>query len=114
MKDQFPLSLAVVVPFDVLPVKISIVVFASAVPLTVGVLLLVTLSVLELPVSEAEERSGVEGAAGGIPETVMVFPLLSAGDELAPAFQFRAPAMLYALPPPEEVPFLLSSPASCS
>ena len=47
-------------------------------------------------------------------ETVIAFPVLSAGDELAPGFQFRAPAMLYAVPPPEEVPFLLSRPASCS
>ena len=36
---------------------------ASAVPVIVGVVSVVILSVLELPVSELAERSGVDGAA---------------------------------------------------
>ena len=46
--------------------KISTVLSASAVPVRVGVVLAVILSVLELPVSESAERSGVDGADGGI------------------------------------------------
>ena len=39
---------------------------ASAVPVIVGVVSVVILSVLELPVSEWAERSGVDGAQGAI------------------------------------------------
>jgi hypothetical protein len=43
---------------------------ASAVPLKVGVVTLVMLSVDELPESEAAVRSGVDGAAGGTVSTI--------------------------------------------
>ena len=45
-------------------------------------------------------------------ETVIALPVLSAGEELAPGFQPEAAAMLYVVLLPEEVPFLLSRPAS--
>ena len=45
-------------------------------------------------------------------DTVIAFPLLSAGEELAPGFQLDAAARLYVVPPPEVVPFLLSRPAN--
>ena len=57
---------AVVVPMEELLEKSSTVLFASAVPVKVGVVSVVILSVLELPVSESAERSGVDGAEGAI------------------------------------------------
>src|SRR5436190_1492069 len=70
---QFPLPLATVVPSEVGPARnSSTVLLASAVPLNVGVVTLVMLSVLEVPVSVAAVRSGVEGAAGGVLSTVNV------------------------------------------
>ena len=66
MKDQSPLPSAVVVPKEVMPEKSSTVLSASAVPVRVGVVSVVILSVLELPVSEAASRSGVDGADGAI------------------------------------------------
>ena len=60
-----PLASAVAVPREVVPPrKTSTVLLASAVPVNAGVVLLVTLSVLELPVSLAAAKSGVEGAVG--------------------------------------------------
>ena len=44
----------------------------SAVPLNVGVVALVILSVVELPVSEAAIRSGVDGTLGAIVSTTRV------------------------------------------
>ena len=65
VKDQVPLLLVVVVPRELLPsAKSSTVLPASAVPVKVGVEVLVRLSELELPLSEVAIRSGVEGAAG--------------------------------------------------
>src|SRR5436189_207047 len=61
---QVPLPSAAAVPRRVLPVKSLTVLLASAVPLKVGVVLLVRLSVVELPLSLAAVRSGVEGALG--------------------------------------------------
>ena len=63
VKLQFPLLSAVVVPKELLPAKSSTVLLASAVPVKVGVVSPVMLSVLELPVSEEGARSGVDGIA---------------------------------------------------
>jgi hypothetical protein len=56
--------------------KIRTVLPASAVPVKVGVVSVVTLSVLETPLSEAAARSGVEGGGGGVTSlfTVTVTP----------------------------------------
>ncbi len=51
-----------VVPSLTPSTKTSTVLLASAVPVSVGVVSLVTLSVLELPVSLPASRSGVDGA----------------------------------------------------
>ena len=64
MKLQFPLLSAVVVPKELLPAKSSTVLLASAVPVKVGVVSLVRLSLLDVPVSESTARSGTDGAAG--------------------------------------------------
>ena len=50
-----------VVPKELVPANNSTVLPASAVPVNVGVLSLVMLSVLDCPVSEEELRSGVDG-----------------------------------------------------
>ena len=44
---------------------------ASAVPVKVGVVSLVRLSLLDAPVSESAARSGTEGAAGAVLSMVM-------------------------------------------
>ena len=62
LKLQLPTESAVVLPSELSAAKSSIVVPAFAVPVKVGVLSLVRLSVSELPVSEAGLKSGVEGA----------------------------------------------------
>ena len=68
-----PAPSAVVVPRLVEPPRNnSTVLFASAVPVKVGVLTLVILSVLDDPVSLAAVRSGVEGAAGAVLSMVML------------------------------------------
>ena len=72
MKDQSPLPSAVVVPNEVMPEKSSTVLSASAVPVRVGVVSVVILSVLELPVSEEASRSGVDGADGDAVSIVIV------------------------------------------
>ena len=65
-------SFVVVEPSDEPPAKSSTELLASAVPVKVGVGLLVRLSVSVLPVSEAAVRSGVEGAAGAVSSATMV------------------------------------------
>src|SRR5207248_7714229 len=70
--DQFPLPSAVPVPTVVVPSRIVTAIPASAVPVKVGVLSLVLLSVLDGPVSLAASRSGVDGAAGGVVSMVTV------------------------------------------
>ena len=72
VKLQFPLLSAVVDPKELLPAKSSTVLLASAVPVKVGVVSLVLLSVFELPVSELESRSGVDGAAGAAASIMIV------------------------------------------
>ena len=59
-----PLPLATAAPRIVAPSLSVTVLPAAAVPLTVGVVSLVTLSVAEVPLSEPAARSGVDGAAG--------------------------------------------------
>src|SRR2546426_314722 len=74
---QFPMPSAVVVPREVLPPRnSSTVLFASAVPVKVGVVTLVMLSVSEDPESLAAVMSGVDGAAGAVLSTVKVAPLV--------------------------------------
>ena len=84
--DQLPLPSAVALPREVLPDRNnSTVALASPVPVNVGELLLVLSSVLELPVSLPEVRSGVEGAEGALVSIVtakslddeLVFPAVS-------------------------------------
>ncbi len=73
-----------VVPSEVLPAKSSTVLLASAAPVNVGVLSDVTLSLLELPLSDEATRSGVDGLAvkvsmvsGRDNDEVEEFPALS-------------------------------------
>ena len=84
--DQSPLPSALALPREVLPPRnSSTVALASEVPVNVGVLSLVMLSVLELPVSLEAAKSGVEGAEGALASTVtaksldaeLVFPAAS-------------------------------------
>ena len=84
VKLQFPLPFATVVPSDIEPSNNSTVLPASAVPLNVGVLSLVMLSVFEAPVSLAGSKSGVDGAGVAVsivtikaPDAVEVFPASS-------------------------------------
>ncbi len=55
-----------VVPLLTPSTKISTVLLASVVPVKLGVVSLVMLSVLEVPVSLPAVRSGVPGAAGAV------------------------------------------------
>ena len=72
VKTQFPLLSACVVPTELFPANASTVLLASAVPVKVGVVSLVMLSVFEDPVSEAASRSGVVGGEGADVSTVML------------------------------------------
>src|SRR5205823_963670 len=63
---QLPVPLAVAPYTTLFRSKSATVLLASAVPAKAGVVLLVTLSLLELPVSLAFVRSGVVGAAGAV------------------------------------------------
>src|SRR5437773_12245652 len=82
---QAPAPSAVVVPRLVEPPRNRVTVLpASAVPVKVGVVTLVRLSVLELPLSLAAVRSGAAGAAGAAVSSVyewlapaVVFPAVS-------------------------------------
>src|SRR5439155_1255560 len=70
---QLPLPSAVPVPIRMEPPRNTCtVLLASAVPVKVGVVTLVMLSVLELPLSLAAVRSGAEGAAGALVSIVML------------------------------------------
>ena len=84
---QLPRPFAVAVPIIPLTEDIRVIVlFASAVPVKVGVVSLVLLSVLELPVSVPAVILGAEGAGGTVASMVMardedatpVFPAASA------------------------------------
>ena len=62
-----PLPSAVVVPTTPSTELVRVtVLFASAVPVNVGVMSLVMLSLSETPLSDAAARSGVEGALGAV------------------------------------------------
>ena len=74
VKLQFPLLSAVVVPNELDPANSSIVLSASAVPVKVGVVMLVMLSLLERPVSDDASRSGFDGVAGAAVSMVIVRP----------------------------------------
>ena len=84
---------AVPLPTAVPPSKIVTVLPASAVPVKVGVVTLVSLSVLEVPESLAAARSGADGAAGAVVSIVM----LSAPDaaETLPAASVAVAVMLW-------------------
>ena len=70
---QFPPLLEGPVPREVAPSNSSTVTLGSAVPLNVRlVVLLVMLSVLEIPVSSPPLKSGAEGAAGATVSIVML------------------------------------------
>ena len=76
---QLPLPSTVVLPTVPFTELVSTnVLLASAVPVMVGVLSLVILSVFDEPVSDAVARSGVDGASGGVESTSTVIWLLSA------------------------------------
>ena len=62
--NQSPFTVAMPVPTCVAPSNRVIVLPASAVPVKVGLVTLVMLSVLDTPLSEATTRSGAVGAAG--------------------------------------------------
>ena len=64
-KLQLPLESVVVVPSGLPSAKSSIVLPAFAVPVKVGVVLLVSLSELELPESVAASRAEIDGALRG-------------------------------------------------
>ena len=67
VNDHAPVLLwAEVVPNEVVPENSWTVLLASAVPVNVGVLSVVLLSVEELPLSVLVLRSGVAGAEGGV------------------------------------------------
>ena len=81
---QAPKPSAVVEPTELPSRSSSTKVPASAVPLKVGVLSLVMLSVLELPLSELVARSGGETAGAAVsivtvsePEATLVLPAVS-------------------------------------
>ena len=75
VKLQLPEPFAIVVPIDTPPSYTVTVAFASAVPLKVGVVLLVRLSLDEVPLSDALSKSGVDGAEGAEASIVTVKPL---------------------------------------
>src|SRR5947208_7112050 len=91
-----PSAVAVPEPTATPSLKIATVLFASAVPLKVGVVTLVILSVGELPVSEAAIRSGADGGLGAVASIVtdraadarLTFPATS----VAAAVMLRAPS----------------------
>src|SRR4029079_9167057 len=62
--DQLPEPSARALPIWVVPSNSATVAPASAVPVKVGVVALVMLSLFEVPESEPEARSGADGAAG--------------------------------------------------
>ena len=99
--DQLPLPSAVAVPSNVEPsVSYRLTVLpASAVPVKVGVVLLVMSSLLDTPVSLAAARSGAEGAAGARVSKVSVG--VAPAPPLFPAVSVYSPAatVMLAVPP---------------
>ena len=70
VNDQLPEPLVDVVPNELPPANSSTVLLASAVPVKVGVVSLVKLSLFDVPESELASRSGVDGALGGTLSTL--------------------------------------------
>src|SRR5947207_2296913 len=64
--DQLPEPSAAALPIWVVPSNSVTVLFASAVPLKVGVVTLVMLSVPLLPLSEPTARAGADGIPGAV------------------------------------------------
>ena len=97
VKLQSPSPSTVAVPNDVLPPNNSSVPPASPVPVNVGVVSLVTLSVSELPVSLEAARSGVDGASGAVVSIVTLklleLPLLFPAASVAVAVNVCVPAV---------------------
>ena len=93
---QLP-PVAVVVPSTVPSVSYKVTVLpASAVPVRVGVVSLVTLSVLEVPESDAKSKSGVDGTDGvaASTNTELVLPtLLSVSTALLPVASAKVPPL---------------------
>lgn len=71
VKLQLPAPSTVVVPSEIAPSKTSTTEFASAVPLRVGVLSDVMLSVFDEPVSLPAFKLGSLGATGALVSTVI-------------------------------------------
>ncbi len=98
-----------VVPFDVAPSNNSTVLFASAVPLKVKLVVwLVILSVLDDPVSSADAKSGVEGTLGAVVSMVIE----SEGDDgdSLPARSVKVEVMTCTPPPRVEVVIVYTPP----
>src|SRR4051794_23270058 len=104
---QLP-PVATAVPISVAPSNSVTAVPASAVPVKVGVVTLVILSLPELPLSDAVARSGVEGAAGAavsmvtasVPEAALVLPGASVGGAVMLCDPFvRVELAIVQLPP---------------
>ena len=76
---QVPPVVAVALPTTFVPSRSSTSTPAAAVPVKVGVLIRVMLSVVEEPLSLAAVRSGAPGTAGGVVSIVIV-----SADEVAP------------------------------
>ena len=99
---QLP-PVAVVVPSTVVPsVSYKVTVLpASAVPVRVGVVSLVMLSVLDVPESDAKSKSGVDGTDGvaASTNTELVLPtLLSVSTALLPVASARVPPLSARVP----------------
>src|SRR5688572_24256995 len=75
---------------------------APALPVNVGALTLVMLSLLELPLSLAIARSGVEGAVGGV-MSMVIFSAAEAAETLPAA---SIAVAVNACPPPASVAVL--------
>jgi hypothetical protein len=75
VKLQSPEPSAVTVPIDTPPSYIVMVALASAVPVNVGVLSFVRLSVEDEPLSDAALKSGAEGAVGAVASMVILKPV---------------------------------------
>ena len=120
VKFQLPVLSAVVVPSEVVPPrKSSTVASFSAVPLNLGVVTLVLLSVFKLPLSLAGSRSGVEGALAALsivmlngPEGFETLPAVSVAVAVtvwSPSVILVAAVMLQVPPAAVVVPFATPS-----
>ena len=99
---QLPAPSEVVVPSTVPSVSYKVTVLpASAVPVRVGVVSLVMLSVLDVPESDAKSKSGVDGTDGvaASTNTELVLPtLLSVSTALLPVASAKVPPLSARVP----------------